>query len=70
MHSVSVVVSLQPKPLQEFCPLHELCAVLQALVPLQEFPPLHFTFAPGERGGVDCFLYEGPPRMFCQGVPA
>jgi hypothetical protein len=31
--------------LQEFCPLHELAAVLQAEVPLQEFTPSHFTFA-------------------------
>src|ERR1700738_4962885 len=45
VHSLSVAVSLQPMPLQEFCPLHELRAVLQALVPLQELPPPHFTLA-------------------------
>jgi hypothetical protein len=45
VHSVSVAVSLQPNPLHEFCPLQELCAVLQALVPLHEFPPPHLIFA-------------------------
>jgi hypothetical protein len=48
VHSVSVAVSLHPRPLQEFCPLQELCADLQALVPLQELPPPHFTFAVAE----------------------
>lgn len=33
-------------PLQEFCPLQEEDAVLQALVPLHEFMPLHLTDAP------------------------
>jgi hypothetical protein len=37
------VVSVQPCPLHEFCPLHDDDAVLQALVPLQEFAPLHLT---------------------------
>jgi hypothetical protein len=37
------VVSLQPWPLQEFWPLQDDDALLQALVPLQEFTPLHFT---------------------------
>jgi hypothetical protein len=37
------VVSVQPWPLQEFCPLQADEAVLQALVPLQELTPMHFT---------------------------
>jgi hypothetical protein len=32
-------------PLQEFWPLQELLAVLQAEWPLQELTPSHFTFA-------------------------
>jgi hypothetical protein len=37
------VVSVQPWPLQEFCPLHADDAVLHALVPLHELMPPHFT---------------------------
>jgi hypothetical protein len=43
VHSLSVLTSLQPKPLHEFCPLQEDDAVLQALVPLHELTPPHFT---------------------------
>ncbi len=39
------VISRKPLPLQEFCPLQELLALLQADLPLQEFTPSHFTFA-------------------------
>ena len=34
---------VQPRPLQEFLPLQDDKAVLQALVPLHELTPLHFT---------------------------
>jgi hypothetical protein len=37
------VDSVQPWPLQEFWPLQDDDAVLQALVPLHELTPLHFT---------------------------
>ena len=37
------VVSVQPCPLQEFMPLQDDEALLQALVPLHELTPLHFT---------------------------
>jgi hypothetical protein len=36
-------VSVQPWPLQEFWPLQDDEAVLQALVPLHELTPEHFT---------------------------
>ena len=39
------VISTKPLPLQEFCPLQELFALLQADLPLQELTPSHFTFA-------------------------
>src|SRR5689334_24416234 len=39
------VISTKPLPLQEFCPLQELLALLQADLPLQELTPSHFTFA-------------------------
>jgi hypothetical protein len=39
------VIILNPVPLQEFWPLQELLALLQADWPLQEFTPEHFTFA-------------------------
>src|SRR5437868_3731163 len=38
-------VSVQPWPLQEFWPLQDDEAVLQALVPLQELMPPHFTLS-------------------------
>jgi hypothetical protein len=38
-----VLAMVQPKPLQEFLPLHEDKAVLHELVPLHELMPLHFT---------------------------
>src|SRR6185437_5041596 len=44
MHSCSLEVVDQPRPLQEFLPLQEDSDVLQALVPLQELTPPHFTF--------------------------
>lgn len=34
---------IQPCPLQLFCPLQALVAVLQAELPLHELMPLHFT---------------------------
>jgi len=34
---------VQPRPLQEFLPLHDDKAVLHELVPLHELIPLHFT---------------------------
>ena len=34
---------VQPKPLQEFLPLHDDNDVLHELVPLHELIPLHFT---------------------------
>jgi hypothetical protein len=40
---ITSVVSLQPWPLQEFCPLQADVAVLHELVPLHELTPLHFT---------------------------
>jgi hypothetical protein len=46
-------VGSHPSPLQEFCPLHALCAVLHALVPLQELIPVHMTvFAAFAAAGV------------------
>src|ERR1700748_2947424 len=39
------VISTKPLPLQEFWPLQELLAVLQAEWPLQEFTPSHLTLA-------------------------
>jgi len=36
---------IQPCPLQLFCPLQELVAVLQELLPWQEFMPPHLTLA-------------------------
>jgi hypothetical protein len=44
--SSRVATSLHPIPLQEFCPLQDEVAVLQALVPLQELTPRHFTLPP------------------------
>src|SRR3984957_640531 len=41
----ALVISTKPLPLQEFWPLQELLALLQADWPLQEFTPVHFTFA-------------------------
>src|SRR5947207_14503883 len=46
VHSLAVAASVQPMPLQEFCPLQDDDAVLQELVPLQELMPLHFTLSP------------------------
>src|ERR1700730_16352717 len=39
------VISTKPWPLQEFWPLQELFADLQAECPLQEFTPSHLTLA-------------------------
>jgi hypothetical protein len=39
------VISTNPLPLQEFCPLHELLADLQEDWPLQELTPVQWTFA-------------------------
>ena len=46
VHSLALAASVQPRPLQEFWPLHDDDAVLHALVPLQELMPLHFTPSP------------------------
>jgi hypothetical protein len=43
VHSAALAASVQPWPLQEFCPLQAEDAVLHALVPLHELTPLHFT---------------------------
>ena len=37
------LTTVQPRPLQEFLPLHDDKAVLHELVPLHELIPLHFT---------------------------
>ena len=42
-HSLVDEVSIQPKPLHEFLPLHDDWALLQALVPLHELTPAHLT---------------------------
>src|ERR1700761_3238516 len=39
------VISTKPWPLQEFWPLQELLALLQADLPLQELTPSHLTLA-------------------------
>src|SRR5262247_1076028 len=43
VHSIVLLVSVQPLPLQAFCPLQALVALLQALWPLQAFAPAHWT---------------------------
>ena len=56
-----LLVLIQPCPLQLFCPLHELDAVLQELVPLHELMPEHFTsaiFAP-----LDLAILAEPPPV-------
>jgi hypothetical protein len=46
VHSLAFAALAQPRPLQEFWPLHDEDAVLHALVPLHELMPLHFTPSP------------------------
>jgi hypothetical protein len=44
LHSFSVI-SIQPLPLHEFLPAHELLLLLQAPLPLHEFTPSQWTLA-------------------------
>src|SRR5262249_1286940 len=43
VQSFAVLASVKPWPLQAFCPLQALLALLQALWPLQALAPPHFT---------------------------